>query len=70
MAIIHENIEHLIIGGDSLVQGIKENLFHKNATTKVVPLRGKVIKEAYEFLDKEIFTNGKTKKYHNPHRIQ
>ena len=33
--IIHESIEHLIIG-DSPVQGMKENLFHKNTTTKVV----------------------------------
>ena len=44
--IIHESIEHFITG-DSLVQGIKENLFHKNATTKVVSLTGKGIKEAY-----------------------
>ena len=51
--VIHETIEHLIIG-DSLVQGIKENLFHKNTTTKVVPLRGKGIKQAYEFLDETI----------------
>ena len=41
---IHESVEHLIID-DSLIQGIKENLFHKNATTKVVSLRGKGIKE-------------------------
>ena len=58
--IIHESIEHLIIG-DPLVQGIKENLLHKNTTTKVVPLRGKGIKEAYEFLDKAIITKGKPK---------
>ena len=58
--IIHESVEHLIIG-DSLVQGIKETLFHKNATTKVVSLRGKGIKEVYEFLDKAIFTEGKPK---------
>ena len=58
--ITHESIEHLIIG-DSLVQGIKENLFHKNATTKVLPLKGKGIKEAYEFVDKAIFTKGKPK---------
>ena len=58
--IIHESVEHLIIG-DSLVQGIKENLFHKNAATKVVSLRRKGIKEAYEFLDKAIFTKGKPK---------
>ena len=67
--IIHESVQHLIIG-DSLVQGIKENLFHKNAATKVVPHRGKGIKEAYEFLDKAIFTTGKPKKYYNSHRIQ
>ena len=54
------SVEHLIIG-DSLVQGIKETLFHKNATTKVVSLRGKGIKEVYEFLDKVIFTEGKPK---------
>ena len=58
--IIHESVEHLIIG-DSLVQGIKETLFHKNATTKVVSLTGKGIKEVYEFLDKAIFTEGKPK---------
>ena len=58
--IIHESIEHLIIG-DSLVRGIKENLFHKNATAKVVLLGGKGIKEAYEFLDKAVFTKGKPK---------
>ena len=58
--IIYESVEHLIIG-DSLVQRIKETLFHKNATTKVVSLRGKGIKEVYEFLDKVIFTEGKPK---------
>ena len=40
---------------------MKENLFHKNATTKVVHCRGKGIKEAYEFLDKAIFTKRKPK---------
>ena len=58
--ITHESIEHLIIG-DSLVKIIKENLFYKNATTKVVPFRGKGIKETYEFLDKAIFTKGRPK---------
>ena len=57
---IQDNIEHLIIG-DSIIQGINENKFHKNFGTKVVPLRGKGIIEVCEYLDQVIFKRGNPK---------
>ena len=57
---IHDNIAHLIIG-DSIIQGINENKFHKNFGMKVASLRGKGIIEVHEYLDQVIFKRGNPK---------
>ena len=57
---IQYSIEHLIIG-DSIIQGINENRFHKNFGTKVVSLRGKGTFEVHQYLDQVLFKRGNPK---------
>ena len=45
------DLQHLIIG-DSIIQGIKEQVFHKRQRTKVVSLKGKGINEVRNYIER------------------
>ena len=45
-----DNLHNLIVG-DSIVQGINEQLFHKGKNNRVVSLRGKGIEKVRKFLE-------------------